>query len=280
MINPIILAIYSMLLTGSSDFLYRRARIQGASPEFFLFVQAIFFNSFNLIYIVFQRSLEISITTVFFGVCCGILVYTSVLLFLKSLSKGQASINVTIFRLSFIITAILAIIFIHEEATLGKFLAVSLAAFSIIALSKSLETKNMHYSVLIQLLFATFLYGLFGFIYKVAISTGSTPTGIVAMQGATFFTLSFITSKIKNSISISRSVLTHAPICGVLLVSSFLLLLESLKFGEVSVNFSIVQLSFVFTSILAIVFLGEKFKMLNFFGIAAAVLAVYSFAFL
>jgi len=269
-----------MLLTGSSDFLYRRARIKGASPEFFLFIQAIFFNSFNLIYIAFQRSLEISIATVFLGVCCGILAYSSVLLFLKSLSKGLASINVTIFRLSFIITAILAIIFIHEEATLGKFLAIGLAAFSIIALSKSLETRNIHYSMLIQLLFATFLYGLFGFIYKVAISTGSTPTGIVAMQGATFFTLSFITSKIKNSISMSRSVLTHAPICGVLLVSSFLLLLESLKFGEVSVNFSIVQLSFVFTSILVIVFLGEKFRMLNFFGIATAVLAVYSFAFL
>jgi len=280
MVNPIILAIYSMLLTGSSDFLYRRARIKGASPEFFLFIQAIFFNSFNLIYIAFQKSLEISIATVFFGVCCGILAYSSVLLFLKSLSKGQASINVTIFRLSFIITTILAIIFIHEEATLGKFLAISLAAFSIIALSKSLETRNIHYSILIQLLFATFLYGLFGFLYKIAISTGSTPTGIVAMQGATFFTLSFITSKIKNSISMSRSVLTHAPVCGVLLVSSFLLLLESLKFGEVSVSFSIVQISFVFTSILAIVFLGEKFKMLNFFGIAAAVLAVCSFAFL
>jgi transporter family protein len=280
MVNPIILAVYSMLLTGLSDFLYRRARIKGVSPEFFLFIQAIFFNSFNSIYIAFQRSLEISIATVFFGVCCGILAYSSVLLFLKSLSKGQASINVTIFRLSFIITAILAIIFIHEEVTLGKFLAISLAAFSIIALSRSLETRNMHYGVLIQLLFATFLYGLFGFIYKVAISTGSTPTGIVAMQGATFFTLSFITSKIKNPMNMSRSVLTHAPICGVLLVSSFLLLLESLKFGEVGVSFSIVQLSFVFTSILAILFLGEKFRMLNFFGIVAAVLAVYSFAFL
>lgn len=72
----------------------------------------------------------------------------------------------------------------------------------------------------------------------------------------------------------------HAPICGILLSGSYLLLLMSLKFGEVSISFSIVQLSFVVTSILAIIFWKEKINILNVLGILSAFMAVIFFAYL
>jgi len=120
------LAVFSMLLTGISDFLYKRARIKRAAPELFLAFQAVFFNATVLTFVVFSGSLDISAVTIFFGVVCAFLGYFSIYLFLKSLGEGYASINVPIYRLGFIMTAIMAIVFLHEAATFGKFLAVTM----------------------------------------------------------------------------------------------------------------------------------------------------------
>ncbi len=280
MLDFITLAILSMFATGISDFFYKRARNKGANPAFFLAFQSIFFNMTNFVFILFSGSLEISLLTVFFGFICGSLVFFSVYLFLKSLDKGGASVNVPIFRLSFIVTAVLAIFFLQETATFGKIIAICLAAFSILSLSKSLHVETTSMIGVIQLVFATFLYGLFGFFYKLAILSGATPIGILFIQGISFITYAFMLSYRKGLIKKSRVVMIYAPICGVLLSSSYLLLLMSLKFGEVSISFSIVQLSFVVTSIFAIIFWKEKINILNILGIVSAFMAVMFFAYL
>ena len=279
MVDYIILAVFSMLLTGVSDFLYKRARIKRAVPELFLAIQAVFFNATVLTFVAFSGSLVVSVVTIFFGVVCAFLGYFSIYLFLKSLGEGSASINVPIYRLGFIITAIMAMVFLHEAATFGKFLAISLAAFSMFALSRSLKTGSMSRRTFLQLIFATVVYALLGFLYKVAITMGSTPTGILVVQGAVFITYAFIAASRKGLIRRSRSVMFHAPICGILLSLAFMALLESLKYGEVGVSFSIVQLSFMVTSILAILVWREEVRMLNFLGIIAALLAVVSFTY-
>lgn len=269
-----------MFATGISDFFYKRARNKGAHPAFFLAFQSIFFNITNFVYILFYRSLEISLLTIFFGFICGSIVFFSVYLFLKSLGTGGASVNVPIFRLSFIVTAILAIFFLQESTTYGKIIAICLAAFSILALSRSIHIETTSILGVIQLIFATFLYGLFGFIYKLAIIAGATPIGILFIQGISFIIYAFMLSYQKGLIKKSRVVMIHAPICGILLSASFFLLLMSLKFGEVSISFSIVQLSFVVTSILALIFWKEKINILNLLGIVSAFMAVIFFAYL
>jgi len=279
MSNPILLAVLSMVLTGTSDFLYRRARMRGVVPEFFLVVQAAFFNATNLAAIAISGSLQISMITILFGFTCALLGYTGVQLFLKSLGEGSASINVTVFRLSFVVTAIAAFIFLRETITFGKMFAIGLSALSILALSMTAQTGRTSRPMMAQLILATILWGLFGFFYKVAISMGATPTGILAAQGAVFITLASVMAIRRGVFSDYRDVAIHAPVCGVLLSASFLLLLESLKYGDVSVNFSIVQLSFVVTTILAAVILREKIHTLNMLGLVAAFLAVISFAY-
>jgi len=279
MVNPIPLAVLSMLLTGTSDFLYRRARMRGAVPEFFLVIQAVFFNATSLAAVAISWSLEISMITILFGFTCAFLAYTGVQLFLKSLGEGHVSINVTVFRLSFVVTAIAAFIFLQETITFGKVIAIGLSAFSILALSLTAQTGHTSRRMMAQLIFATILWGLFGFFYKVAISMGATPTGILIAQGAIFLPLAIIMAVRRGLFSDYHVVVTHAPVCGVLLSASFLLLLESLKYGEVSVNFSIVQLSFIVTTVLAAMILHEKIRALNMLGVVTAFLAVISFAY-
>lgn len=277
--NAVLLAVLSMLATGLSDFLYRRALIRSATPAFFLFLQSIFFNATNLTFVAYSGHVEISFLTILLGAGCASLVYLSVYLFLKSLREGQASINVPVFRLSFIVTAVLAFHFFHEATTYGKILAIGLATFSILAFSSSLRIASTSISVVSQLVLATILYGLFGFLYKLAIYMGVTPTGILVVQGVSFIIYAFFVANRRGPVKWSRNLMIHAPLCGILLSSSFLLLLESLKYGEVSVSFSIVQLSFMVTSILAILAWREKLSVLSTLGIASAVSAVALFAY-
>ncbi len=269
-----------MAATGFSDFFYKRARIGGATPEFFLAFQSIFFNATGLAFAVFVGCLEISAQTVFFGAACASLVYISFYLFFRGLGAGQATVNVPIFRLSFVVTAVMAFVFLNEAATFGKVLAVGLSVLSILALSKSLRTGSASLSALFQLVFATIIYGVFGLLYKIAISLGSAPTGILVVQGAFFIVYAFVIAYRRSLIKTSRTITLHAPVCGILLSSAYLLLLESLKYGDVSVSFSIVQLSFVITSVLAMLAWPEKIRPLNVLGIILAVLAIASFAYL
>ncbi|MGQ9543907.1 MAG: EamA family transporter [Candidatus Bathyarchaeia archaeon] len=280
MISPILLAVTSMFLTGTSDFLYKRARIRGADPRRFLAFQAVFFNATSLTYVAYLGHLDVTLSTVLFGLGCALLVYLSVLLFLGGLGEGQASVNVPIFRLSFIVTAILAFTFLQEPATAGKILAACLATLSTLTLSKGVRFTSTPRPRLLRLVLATFTYGLFGFLYKVAVMFGCTPTGILVAQGFFFIILAFTSVALKGPVNISSVIMVHAPACGVMLSAAFLFLLESLRYGLVSVNFSIVQLSFAFTSILAIVVWREELNLHNAVGILLAVLAVIFFAYI
>ncbi|MBS7622772.1 EamA family transporter [Candidatus Bathyarchaeota archaeon] len=278
--NPVLLAVLSMLATGLSDFFYRRSQLRGASPTLFLAFQSVFFNVTNLTFVSYSGGVEISSLTILLGAACASLVYLSVYLFLRSLRTGETSINVPLFRLSFIVTAILGVYFFHEAVTSGKILAICLAVFSILTFSSGLRLASASALAATQLVLATILYGLFGFLYKLSLSMGVTPTGILIVQGLSFIIYAFLVVYLKGPVKWSRNIIVHAPLCGVLLSSSYLLLLESLKYGEVSVSFSIVQLSFMVTSILAILAWHEKPSPLGILGITSAVFAVAFFAYL
>ena len=280
MVSPVVLAVLSMLATGFADFIYKRARVKGAAPALFLLYQSISFNATNVAFVVYSGSVNINLVTIIFGASCASLVYLSIYIFLKSLGPGQASTNVPIFRLSFIITAVLALLFLHESATFGRLLAVGLAALSILTLSISLRSSPTSFAAVLQLAFATSAYGLFGVLYKIAIIMGSSPVGILVVQGMFFITYAFLAAKREGPIVKSRRILVHAPICGILFSSSYLLLLESLKHGDVSVSFSIVQLSFIVTSLLAMLVWREEIQARSVLGIILAMLAVLSFAYL
>jgi transporter family protein len=196
------------------------------------------------------------------------------------LGGGQATVNVPVFRLSFIVTAVLAFIFLGESVTVGKVVAATLATFSILILSRGLAFRSASRSRALKLILATFTYALFGFLYKVAVMSGCAPTGILVLQGLFFIVLAFAVAAFKGVLRFSSTIMFHAPACGVMLSSAFLLLLESLREGDVSVNFSIVQLSFAVTSILAVAVWREEVDLNRVFGILSAVSAVIFFAYL
>ena len=271
------LVMSSMMAAGVSDYLYKRAQTRGVQPMTFIAVQSVFFNV-CVFALAAYYGVRLDLATVLYGAAAGYTALPGVTLLLRSLRHGDATINVPIYRLSFILTAIGAMLLLDEPARPSKLLAILLAAASILSLSNlGLLRKGPVVGGLGSLLAGAALYGVFGLVYKSAMLAGVSPVSLLVVQAPLVLLTSAALAIAKGPVKVDRAVLGNAPWCGVLLSSSTFLLLLSLQQGEASINVPIVQLSFVFTSALAVLLLGERLTRAKALGIASAALAVVVF---
>lgn len=276
--GALLLVVGSMMSAGVSDYLYKRVQLRGVQPITFIAVQSTFYNICVFV-LAFYYGVRLDLPTVIYGVAAAYTGFPGMVLLLHSLRRGDATINVPIYRLSFIVTAAGAMLLLHEPASLGKLLAIVLAASSVLMLSNVwLIRKGVPIGGLGALLAGTVLYGIFGLIYKSAMLAGVTPISLLVVQSPLVLLTAVAVAFLGGSAKIDGTVLKTAPWCGVLLFGSMSLLLFSLQWGQASVNVPIVQLSFVFTSVLAVFLLRERLTPIRTAGVIAAVLAVIVFA--
>ncbi len=273
-----------MIGIGASDFLYKRARSRGATPYSFLVIQAILFNMTNITMIIIAGTFETSSYTILFGIIEASLLYSAFAIFMLSLSSGDVSVNAPIFRLNFIIASVLAVATLGEILTPGKGVAIALSVIAVFAFSRATRSQQTASTwtprrFLLVVMLATSLYGVSGYIYKLAVTLGVDPLSLISFQGFFFITYAVVTAKIKGELFKSgKAEVHHAPICGVLLSVSFVLLVKSLALGPSIISYPISQLSFVFTGILGIILLREKLDLAKSIGLVASILAVLFFA--
>jgi drug/metabolite transporter (DMT)-like permease len=267
-----------MVAAGVSDYLYKRAQTRGVQPMAFFAVQSLFYNA-CVFAMAAYFGVQLNLATVLYGIAAAYTGFPGMLLLLYSLRHGDATINVPIYRLSFVLTAVGAMLLLGEPARPGKLVAIVLAAGSVLLLSNiRLLAKGIPIGGMGALLAGTALYGIFGLIYKSAMLAGVTPASLMVIQAPLVFLTAFVAAVLGGAKKPDGAILKNAPWCGILLSTSMFLLLVSLQWGEASVNVPIVQLSFVFTSALAVVLLGEKLTRAKVLGILTAALAVIVFA--
>lgn len=272
------LALGSMVLASIGDFLYKRGQLAGVRATTFLWVQSLTFNVCNLTIALATDSLRPDPSLLVFGPLLGVTMYSSRLLFMRSLQTGDLSVNGTIFRLSFVITAALAMGLSGESVYPAKLLGLGLAGLAVLGL---LDVRAGRAADRLRgaapLVVATLGFGLFGWFQKLGTAAGVAPAALLVGQGLVYLGLAVPGSLLTGGLRPTRAELIHGPICGVLFSASFLALLTSLQTGEASVNVPINQLSFVLSAILAALFLGERLGRRKVLGLLAAVLAVASF---
>ena len=273
------LAVSSRVLGALADFLYKRAQVFGVSAASFLVVQAVFFNLTAWTLTLLGGGLDLGAPVFRYAPAAGVVFFSSVFLFLRSLRGGDATVNVPIFRLSFIPSAILAVALLGEHLSGLRLLAIGLAVAGILSLADlgRLRQGRVKAGSLATLLLAMVLFGVSATIYKVAMGAGVGPGTFLVVQGSTFLVLGLALSLFTDRLRMNRATWLHAPFCGVLLSSALFLLLASLRVGDATVSVPISQLSFVLTSLLAVAFLRERLSRGRLLGTAAAVLAVVTF---
>ncbi len=283
MSESIAYALGALLLYGLADFIYKRGAAAGAQPHQFLMVQTWFFTSLALLYGLASGTLEFGAGD-WWGAAAGVLVVVGYYNFAWSLRHGSVSTHATIFRLSFAVTAVLAVLILREPVTAAKIAGLALALLAVWLLLASPGAGNRgadpeSRASLLRVLIATVAVGIASLTYKLGLLAGAVPIALVVTQGLVAVTLATaFAARLDGGIRPSRAALSHAPLAAILLVCAFVFLAKGLQGGEASVIVPIAQMGFVVTALLGFFLLREPFTLRKGAGLVAALAALASLA--
>jgi len=271
-----------MCFYGFGDVIFKFAARKGIPSHLFLIMQTIFFLPSALALGLITGHLHFGIPYMY-GMCAGVTLYFALFYFSISLGKGDVSVVAPIFRSSFVISAILAIIFLNENLTLFKIIAFVLLVIASFLLLSNIQSTQKHStdkqvktSTLRTLTIATVLMGITGFIYKLGAIAGGNSISIVNGQAIIFFPLAFMACyhKEKKIIILWRFVYLGFGAALCLFVGMYLLL-DALKLGPASTIVPISQMSFVVTAILGILLFKESFTGRKMLGLFLTICAIF-----
>ena len=277
-------ALGALLFFGIGDLIYKRGGAAGAQPHQLLMVQSWVFLPSVALYGLLTHSLMFVPGTLW-GALAGLFMLIGFYNFAHSLRTGSISINAPVFRLSFVVTAALAILLLGEPVTPSKIVGIALALVAIwllLAAPAAGDTgvRRESRSSLSRVLLATVAVGIGNVIYKYGLRAGATPASLIVAQAVVVVTLSTgFAAAVDRGIRPARATLRYAPWAAIVLAIAFALMVESLARGEASVVVPIAQMGFGVTALLGFVFLRERFTARKGVGLAAALAAMASLAY-
>jgi len=275
MSGALILALGAMACFGMADLVYKRAAGASVPAHQLLMVQSWVFAPLILAYGLLTGSIAFR-WPMLWGVAAGTVAYAGFLNFAASLRGGAVSVNAPIFRLSFAVTAALAIGVLGEPLTVFKSTGLGLALLATwMLLAGPGGAGRTSRASLVRVLMATVLVGIANFMYKVGLGAGATPATMLLGQVAVVVPLSIcVCVYLDGAVRPVRATWVYAPIAAVLLGGAFTLMVEGLARGQASVVIPIAQMGFVLTALVGFTVLGEAFSFRKGVGLLTAIAAL------
>ncbi len=268
----------AMLCYGLADLVYKRAAMAGVKPHHFLMVQAWMFAPAMVAFALATGSLHI-VPAAAWGAAAGACVFVGLYHFTRSLRDGAVSVNAPIFRLSFTITAALAVIVLDEPLGAFKIAGLVLALLATWLLLGGGKAAGVTRASLLRVLLATFSFGIANFCYKLGVMHGATPATMVVSQAAVFFPLATVFGYLaEGRFNPPRVTWNYAAPAALLLAFAFMLMASSLVTGQASVLVPVAQMGFVITAAAGIFLLGEATSARKIGGLLAAIAALVCLA--
>jgi len=257
---------------------YKRGAAAGAPPHQFLMVQSWVFAPSVLLYAMGTGSLHF-VASSLWGALAGLFILVGFYNFAHSLRTGSISINAPVFRLSFVLTAALAVLLLREPPTPYKMAGIALALIAAWLLlgapAREHAARSESRSSLVRVLVATVSVGAGNFIYTLGLRAGATPGSLIVAQAAVVITLaSVFAGAVDCGIRPSGAALRYAPRAAVLLALAFVFMVEGMARAEASVVVPIAQMGFVIAVLLGIFVLHERVTVRKVIGLASALAAL------
>lgn len=276
MTNSIALALVTTVCYGINDVLFKKVAQAGARPHQVMMVTTLVMVPLTLLYALFTRSLVPS-NVALLGSLGAVFSYAGFYLFTVSLRTGAVSVAAPVFRLQFVIAALLALWLLGETMSAIKaagFLCAVIAIWLLLggAASTAMAIPGRMLAVLIA---ATASIGIALFLFKLALTRGASTGTILTYQIVTLAAISSLAAVVMDrGLRVSTAVRRTAPGIGAIQTIGFVAMIEALAQGDVSVITPIAQLSFVIAAVLGILLLRERASARKLAGLASAVGAV------
>jgi drug/metabolite transporter (DMT)-like permease len=209
------------------------------------------------------------------GTVAGALGLTGAFSALQSMKQGELGTNIAVVRLSFVPTAIGAILFLGEPFTLQKGLLLLLACLAVSLFFDHYWRENRPaLKSLVPAMIACLAFGVFDIVYKIGSNLGVNPLTFLIVQSATAHILVNLYVALHEKYRLNRAVLRIAPLCGILFASACLSMLKVLEEVDVSLISPFIQMNFILSYLLGVVFLGESVTRRKLLGITIVALCV------
>ncbi|HWI13056.1 MAG TPA: DMT family transporter [Burkholderiales bacterium] len=274
------MALAAMVFYGLADWLYKHAAARGVQAHHFLMLQAFFFAPGIFLYGLITRTITLG-TPFVWGMAAGLLLFVALYNFARSLASGAVSIVAPVFRLSFALTAALAIWTLDEPVTQWKIagLLASLAAVWLLLGGGAASASTVSASAVVRVVVAMITMSVVSLIYKIGVMTGGSPATVMTGQASVFVSLAtgFAVAR-DRGFRPPQGAWRYGAAAAVLLLFAQVFLLAGLKSGQASVLVPVAQLSFVVTSALGFFFMRERLTVRKACGLAFAVAALLCLA--
>jgi len=265
---------------GIGDFIYKNATAARVKPHHFLMGQAWCFTPAIFLYAWATGTLVIGPSSAWGGLA-GLFIFIGFYNFLRSLAGGSVSISAPVFRLNFLITALLAIVVLGEPVRIAMPIALVLALAAIwllLGIDRG-KRREIDRRALGAVLFATVAMGLGNFCHTMGLRHGGLPETLLASQAAVFVVLSTAFVRIVDGkVAPPPMIWKHTGAAAAVLLFAFLFMLHGVALGPASVLVPIAQMGFVVTAALGIIVLREPMTARKGAGLAAAVASLAALA--
>ncbi len=279
MSTAILYALVAMVSYGVSDFIYKQAAAAGIRADHFLMAQAWFFCPLVILYALATRTLVLD-PAALWGALAGTFVFIGFYYFSRSLASGSVSTNASIFRLNFIVTAVLAITLLGEPLTLAKAagLVLALLATWLLVGAGSAADPAPHSAgrrSLVQVAVATLAFGAANFFHAVGLRHGAVPETLAVAQAALFMPLATaVVYRADRKLAPPPISFRYGAAAALVLLVATIFLLRSVARGQASVLVPIAQMGFIVAALLGIVVLRERVPPRKALGLVAAMAAL------
>ncbi len=269
-------ALLTLVCFGINDLLFKRAAQHGAASHQVMMVLTLTMLPFFVVYGIVTRSV-VPAPVALWGSLGGLFAFYGFYNFSRSLTSGAVSVLSPIFRLQFVVTAVLALAFFGEGLSAAKIAGLGLAIAAVWLLQGSTTGANFEVprEAVARVLLATVSVGIAFFLFKLALRQGATPATVLLCQIFALSGASTAFAVIRDrGFAASPAALRYGIPFGVSQAIGFAALIEGLAIGEASILVPIAQLSFVLTAVVGLAFMKEPVTARKVFGLTAAVGAV------
>ena len=271
-----------MFLVGVADFVYGRAARKGISYATLTCSQAVFVTLANSTWAYTAGVLSWSLPYLIFAAAAGFF-FIAFWAFMRSVSLGEASVSTPIYRINFVATALIAILFLNEAMTLRKGAGFLLAGISIFLLSDFRFSRKTSQEIrgksILWAVVAMFSIGSMNIVWKIAAIWGL-PLPMLMHSQAVFFTLITFTFAYvtQGGPRFSKDGWVYGISVGGILMLGMSCFYLALGKGEVSVVTPISQLSFVVSALMATVWMRERLNARKTAGLVMAITTIAAFS--
>lgn len=274
--QPLIYALVAMVCYGLSDFIYKRGADAGVRADHFLMAQGWFFVPLVAVYAWGTHTL-VPVPAALWGWLAGLFVLIGFYYFIRSLRIGSVSTNAAIFRLNFIVTVLLVVVFLGEQLTAWKLggLGCALVATWLLLGGGASSRSEAHLRSLTQVGIATVAFGASNFFHTVGLRHGALPETMVLAQSLAFMPLATVGVYCADGkLAPPPATYRYAAATAVVLLGATVGLLRGVAAGQASVLVPIGQMGFIVAALLGIFVLGERVSARKAIGLCAALAAL------